>query len=153
MPVLISISEALTRVEDQRLHEFHNLADYAVAFAGFDRKVLKVIGGGSDSVVLRLEDGNVLKITTREIASDIGRRPFDLRMLEQGTCPVDGRRINYFIQPFARRAGPADLHAVGEVISRNGYYFTEPFLNQVGRYQDRPWLLDPWAVTPKRSGG
>jgi hypothetical protein len=151
--VLITIPEALARVEDQRLHEFHNLADYAVAFAGCGRKVSKLIGGGSDCVVLRLEDGNVIKLTTREIGSDFGRRPFDLQILEQGSCPVDGRQINYFIQPFARRARPADPHAVGEVISRNAYYFTEPFLNQVGRYQDRPWLLDPWAVTPKRSRG
>ncbi len=143
---LTTVSEALSSITKPRLHDFHNLKDYASAFEGFDRKVSKVIGGGSDSVVLRLQDGNVLKITTHELPPDLGKRVFDLPVLEQGSRMIDGRSINYFVQPYAQQARPADLHAIGESIKLSGYHFQEPFLNQVGRYQGRPFLLDPWAV-------
>ena len=143
---LTTVSDALRSITKPKLNEFHNIPDYATAFEGFDRKVSKVIGGGSDSIALRLEDGNVLKITTRELPDDLGKRVFDMPVLEQGSRTLNGRQVNYFVQPFAEAARPTDLHIIGEAIQRSNYDFMEPFLNQVGRYQGRPWLLDPFAV-------
>src|SRR6185295_7067238 len=109
--------------------------DYADAFKGFDKQVSKVIGGGADSVVLRLEDGNVLKITTRDLPADLGNRAFDMPVLEQGSRLIDGRKVNYFVQPFAEMARPNDLHVIGQSVKASGFHFEEPFLNQIGRYQ------------------
>lgn len=147
---LTTVSDALRSINNPKLVEFHNLKDYATAFDGFDRKVSKVLGGGTDSVVLRMQDGSVLKITTRELPADLGQRVFDLPVLEQGSRTVGGRQVNYFVQPFAEKAKAADLHAIGESVKASGYYFDEPFLNQVGRYNGRPWLLDPFAVTKSK---
>lgn len=142
----ITVSKALSSTRRRRLHHFHNLQDYAAAFEGFEHRVSGVLGGGTDCVVLRLEDGNVLKITTHDLPVGLGERVFDLPVLERGFRSIEERQINYFVQPFAQAAKRADLHSVGKLISASGYHFQEPFLDQIGRYQGSPRLLDPWAA-------
>lgn len=148
---LKSVAEALSTIKKPALHEWHNLDDYSKAFANFDRKVSSVVGGGSDSIALKLEDGNVLKITTRDLPADLGQRPFDLPVLERGAKPVGvgDISVNYFVQPFADKPKPGHLQTVGDTISKSGYHFTEPFLNQIGVYKGQAYLLDPFAVKPK----
>ncbi len=148
---LKSVADALSTIKRPELHEWHNLEDYSRAFAGFDRKVSSVVGGGSDSIALKLEDGNVLKITTRDLPADLGSRPFDLPVLERGSKPVGigDISVNYFIQPFASKPKQGHLGMVADTISKSGYNFVEPFISQVGVYKGQAYLLDPFAVKPK----
>lgn len=141
-----NLSEALKRTLDQPAHEHHNVELYARAFALFHHRVNHYIGAGSDSIVFRLENGNVLKLTQRNLTSGLGNRPFDLPILERGTRIVDGIRVSYFIQPFAEAVSPAVMPEFRRQLSSLGYEFTDARPNQLGSYAGSIRLLDYWAV-------
>ena len=88
-----------------------------------------------------------MKLTTRELGPSFGGREFDMPILERGSRTVDGRTVNYYVQPCAAKANPADLAAFVQRLRGSGWHFNEPFPNQLGRYDGQVFLLDPWAVT------
>jgi len=145
---LITVTEALSGVNQPHLQDLHNLPAYAKAFEGFDRRVSRVIGGGADSVLLHLQDGNVLKITTRTLEPNFGQRWFDLPILETGSRMVDGKQVNYFVQPFAREAKPAQVEQFLKDLESSGHYMRDYNPLNVGWYlpENRPTLVDPWSV-------
>lgn len=148
-PPLFSVTDCLSRITDERFEEWHDLSGWAKAFEGFQRRVSAMIGGGSDSLAFRLENGDVLKIHSRQLEPAAGTRPFDLPILEREYLMFNGIPIHFFIQPYAMRPLAIDLREVGQTISQSGYHFSEPFLNQIGRWKGRPYLIDPWAVVLK----
>ncbi|HNB21010.1 MAG TPA: hypothetical protein PKZ32_01245 [Candidatus Melainabacteria bacterium] len=140
-----SIPDALQRIKNPELREMHDLSTYSKAFDGFGGRVKKTMGG-ADSVVLELTDGRILKMTTKQLPEEVGTRAFDQPILERGSRTADGITINYFVQPKAEPARPGDLDLVNKVVKEHGYIFRDPALQQIGRYQGEPKLLDPFAV-------
>ncbi len=146
---LFTVTDYLAKITDDRLEEWHDLHGWAAGFEGFPRKVSAMIGGGSDSISFRLECGNVLKIHSRPLEPAAGARPFDLQIIERGYVMFSNIPIHFFIQPYAMRPLAVDLQEVGQTISQAGYHFSEPFLDQIGRWKGHPYLIDPWAVVLK----
>jgi hypothetical protein len=141
-----SVQEALGKISDPQVKELHDLATYSKAFEGFGGRVKKQVGAGADSISLEMTNGNILKITTRSLPKEIGSRGFDHSVLEQGTRTADGIAVNYFVQPKARPAKPGDLDALNQTVREKGYIFKDPALDQIGRHNGSPVLLDPFAV-------
>lgn len=142
-------SDALRSLTSEPYAKSHPLDRYASAFEGFDRKVKGPIGGGGDSVALELVDGNVLKITNRRLDNVVGTRWFDLPMLERGTRDAGGGlNLHYFVQPKAVTPVPEVMvNQFKADLAASGYRITDGGSNQVGLYEGKVKLLDPFAVT------
>ena len=141
-----SVSEALTGVKDAKLNEFHNLPHYARAFSDFAPKSQRVLGGGSDTVSLLLDNGTVLKVGTRELPASAGQRAFDAPILESGVKMVNGYPVRYYVQPYAEPATDEQLSGFLRSLRGTAYYMSEPFVDQLGVINGQVKLLDPWAV-------
>src|SRR5437868_6643780 len=80
----------------------HPLGRYAVAFNPARWMVTSVIAIGGDSIVFRLQDGNVLHVTNKILSRELGTRFFDLPMIERGAVASPGdSEVHYFTQPSA----------------------------------------------------
>lgn len=124
---------------------------YEAAFNGFERFGTEHLPSGVNTVNVRLNDDNVLKIGTRELRRDAGAREFDMPILEQGfrTTP-EGLKVRFYIQPCAQPL-PEELYKTFlNRIYEQGYNFLDPGKQQVGLYNGEPRLLDPWSVVKKR---
>lgn len=141
-----SVQDAIGKIKNPELKELHDLNAYSKAFEGFNGRVKKSLGGGADSVVFEMMDGNILKLTTKSLPKDAGSRGFDQPIIETGSRTADGVTVNYFVQPKATPARPGDLDAVNRVVKENGYLFRDPAPEQIGRVGEKPYLLDPFAV-------
>lgn len=142
-------SDALRSLSSEPYARSHPIERYAKAFEGFDRKVKGPIGGGGDSVALELVDGNVLKITNRRLDNVVGTRWFDLPMLEKGTRDAGGGlNLHYFVQPKAITPVPEAMVTQFKAdLAASGYRITDGGSNQLGLYEGKVKLLDPFAVT------
>lgn len=98
----------------------------------------------SDSLVLKLADGTMMKLTTRNYSRP--EQPFDIPVLASGVQEVDGRAVKYFIQPEAQPATRADLADFLKTLTSHGFRMIDPGVKQIGIYHGRVKLLDPYAV-------
>ena len=76
-----SLAEVLRSIRKHRA-KHHKLDLYARLFANFPMRMCEFITSGSDSVVLRLADGNVLKITKQQNIPL--QRTWDMPILDKG---------------------------------------------------------------------
>jgi len=138
------------------LHDLNMYAEALAEFEGYDPCVTAILGGGGNSVALRLENGEVLKVGTDELAPDVGDRfflpedggdPIDVPILARGTRILnDCYKIRYFIQPEVQPASEAAFADFIGRINKTRYRMREPFIDNVGLYDGRVMLIDPWAV-------
>jgi hypothetical protein len=126
----------------------HPLPRYRVAFAGFERRASGVIAIGGDSIVLRLEDGDVLHVTNKILTPALGRRPFDLPMLERGAQPSPGGMdVWWFTQPEAQTpVSEAEMRAFQARIGDDGWLLSDRSPSQLGTWRGEVYLLDPFAA-------
>ncbi|MBS1999168.1 MAG: hypothetical protein JSS86_22735, partial [Cyanobacteria bacterium SZAS LIN-2] len=138
----VPISELLKSITNNGGN--HNLQLYADAFKNSEFQASSVVASGGDALVLRLADGNIMKLTTR--TSSRPQEPFDMPVLSSGVREVDGRAVKYFIQPEAKPATMSDLADFLKVLTHHGYRMTDPGIAQIGIYEGQIKLLDPYAV-------
>jgi hypothetical protein len=117
-----------------------------------------VLGIGSDTISLILDDGNVFKIGTRTLAPEMGNRPFDLPIILRGIRKLrywdHDYLYHYFIQPMAEEITEAQFGAFMKEVVRHGYWFCDPRERNAGYYraENRVALIDPWAVEKMPAG-
>jgi predicted NAD-dependent protein-ADP-ribosyltransferase YbiA (DUF1768 family) len=139
-----NISDFLKGIADPEARRLHNIDLYTRAFADFEGRATGVVTTGSDHVVLRLADGNLLKITPRE--ANRPREDFDMPVVEEGTRQADGRSVRYVVTPEAQPASHADLLPFLQQLAAQGFRMTDPGVQQLGKYNGETKLLDPFAV-------
>lgn len=140
--ILYSVDSALTTGD-------YTLEFYRQASVDFPMAVTEFLGSTDHSLVLRLANGNVLNLTYRRLAPEIGARPFDMPVLEQGVWSGDAF-CRWFVQPAGRSpVTPADFAAFKTKLDAAGYLWSEPNLKQLAYYDGEVKLLDPFAVSKK----
>jgi predicted NAD-dependent protein-ADP-ribosyltransferase YbiA (DUF1768 family) len=142
-----SVSDVLrAAVESGQIPEKNTLSTYAKALENLPLRAKEYMGVGGDSVVVRLEDGNILKLTQR---TDLPQsRSFDLPVLDKGTVIADQITINWFVQPEAKvPIAAGDFMPFLQRIRQEGYRMTDPSDANLGYYNGETKLVDPFAVT------
>lgn len=141
-----SVSQTLRDLIDSgNAPERQNLTVYSKAMENSPLQVREYVTTGSDSVVMKLADGNILKLTKEGELPPA--RSFDMPVLERGTALADQVRVNWFIQPEAKApVAQADLMPFLQRIRQEGYRMIDPSLSNLGYYNGEVKLLDPWAV-------
>jgi hypothetical protein len=141
----VKVSDLIRSIKGPEARANHNLSLYRKAFCDFSAEGESVVATGSDSVVLKLQDGNILKISSHTITREL--EPFDLPMLTSGTMQAEGRTIYYVIQPEAEPAALSDFAMFLRILTDHGFRMTDPGISQIGIYQGQVKLLDSFAVT------
>ncbi len=139
------VSDIIKTIKGPEAQANHDLKLYAEAFKDSGMEASSVVATGRDAVVLKLADGNILKITTRTTTR--AEEPFDMPVLSSGIKAVDGRQVRYSVQP---EAGPATRTHLGEflkTLTSHGYRMTDPGISQIGLHEGTVKLLDPYAVS------
>ncbi len=141
-----SVSETLRDVIDSGdLPERQNLEVYSKAMEDSPHRVQEYVTTGSDSVVMKLTDGNILKLTKEGELPPA--RSFDMPVVDKGTALADQITVNWFVQPEAKApVAQADLMPFLQRIRQEGYRMIDPSLSNLGYYKGEVKLLDPWAV-------
>ncbi len=141
-----SVSETLRDViKSGNLPERQNLETYSKVMENSPHRVQEYVTAGGDSVVLKLTDGNLLKMTMDGTLPPA--RNFDMPVLDKGTVMADQITVNWFVQPEAKTpVARAELMPFLEKVSQQGYVMTDPSLRNLGYYNGEVKLLDPWAV-------
>ncbi len=142
---VVPVSDLLKTIKSPEAQVNHDLKLYVDAFKDSGMQASSVVATGRDAVVLKLEDGNILKITTR--TSTRAEEPFDMPVLSSGYKSVDGRQVKYTIQPEAQPATRTHLGEFLQTLTRHGYRMTDPGISQIGLHDGLVKLLDPYAVT------
>ena len=116
-------------------------------FLDFPIRVQEYLGAGSDSMVFRAADGNVLKLTTRQLEPEMGKRRFDLPILESGVRQSGPYAATWFVQPEADSPiGREDFLSFLKQLRSEGYQMHQPGGDQLGYWNGQARLLDPFAV-------
>ncbi len=141
-----SVSETLRDVVSSgNAPERQNLDVYSKAMENSPHRVKEYVTTGSDSVVMKLTDGNMLKLTKEGELPPA--RSFDMPVVDKGTALADQITVNWFIQPEAKSpVAQADLMPFLQRIRQEGYRMIDPSLSNLGYYNGEVKLLDPWAV-------
>lgn len=147
-PMSQNVADLIRGYDAPDIRRYHNLALYAKAFADFESPATRVVTAGSDHVVLKLADGNLLKITPRTLERE--RADFDMPVIKEGSKTADGRIVNFVVTPEAQPADASDLLPFLQELAGKGYKMTDPGVAQIGKYEGRTRLLDPFAVVPER---
>ena len=92
---VMKVADLIRSIEGPEARANHNFPLYRKAFCDFSAEGELVVATGSDSVVLKLQDGNILKISSRTVTRAL--EPFDLPVLTSGTMQADGRTIYYAV--------------------------------------------------------
>lgn len=137
------------RIKTPHIKENHPIRVYINAFNGFEPLGVCLIGGGRDSIAIRLQTGNILKIGRRELPAGAGSRPFDMPILERGRRYTrDGLAVLYYVQPEAiTPVQEEELWPFMDRLHGHGYYFADCGERQLGYFNGEVKLLDPFAVT------
>lgn len=136
----------------ERMRNRQPLEDYACALGKTDYLASGILDAGHDSFVLEMEGGRVLKVTCLEILEEFGNRPFDAPIFEKGSIHLDGRglfvqSVGFMVQPLVEmRATEKDSDAFGNHVRRMGYFFHDNGPHQIGYFEGRLVLVDPFAV-------
>lgn len=142
---VMKVSDLIRSIKGPVARANHNLSLYRKAFCDFSAEGESVVATGSDSVVLKLHDGSILKISSRTVTRAL--EPFDLPVLSSGATQADGRTIYYVIQPEAEPATLSDFAMFLRILTDHGFRMIDPGISQIGVYQGQVKLLDPFAVT------
>lgn len=142
---VVPVSDLLKTIKGPEAQANHDLKLYVDAFKDSGMQASSVVAAGRDAVVLKLDDGNILKITTRTTTRP--EEPFDMPVLSTGYKSVDGRQVKYTIQPEAQPATRTHLGEFLQTLTRHGYRMTDPGISQIGLHEGLVKLLDPYAVT------
>ena len=138
------VPDILWSIEPEQA-QHHNLELYAQRFSDFPLRVREFIGAGRDSIVMRLEDGNILKITKQHNLPL--PRAWDLPILESGTINRDRRSMLWFVQPEGKiPIAGKDLMPFLKRLRADGYRLTDPSLHNLAYYKGEVRLLDPFAA-------
>jgi len=140
----VKVSHLISSIKGPEARANHNLSLYRKAFCDFSAEGESVVAIGSDSVVLKLQDGNILKISSHALTRAL--EPFDLPVLSSGTVQADGITIYYVIQPEAEPATFRDLAMFLRILTDHGFRMIDRGISQIGIYQGQVKLLDPFAV-------
>lgn len=140
---MIPLSKLISSIRKRDANN-HDLRLYADAFEDSGFEAQSVIAIGSDSLVIRLGDSNVLKLTTRTTMRVL--EPFDLPVIDAGFKNVDNRRVSYVVQPFAEPATLDDFAQFLKTLTTYGYSMSDPGIAQIGVYKGEVKLLDQFAV-------
>mgnify|MGYP007040074879 CR=1 FL=1 len=140
----MKVSDLIRSIKGPEARANHNLPLYRKAFCDFPAEGKSVVAAGSDSVVLKLQDGNILKISSRTLTRAL--EPFDLPVLNSGTTQAEGSTIYYVIQPKAEPATLSDFAMFLRILTDHGFRMTDPGIAQIGICQGQVKLLDPFAV-------
>lgn len=139
-----TVSEAL-RTIDPDLAESHNLELYAQLFENCPLRVREFVASGSDSVVLRLENGSILKLSKQKTIPD--PRPWAIPIIDQGIVQGHGHSMLWFIQPAGTPpVAEADFVAFLRRLRADGYRMVDPSLFNLAYYKGEVKLIDPFAV-------
>lgn len=124
----------------------HSVADYAAAMEGFPHEATSIKRVGSDVIAINLADGNMLKVTTRDLPT--AQRDFDMPVVEQGTKTVGHVKVNYFVQPAGEPITDAQHADFVRDLASRGYWFSDVSKGNTMFYpaENRVVLVDPWAV-------
>lgn len=145
-----SITDALRGIRDPDIHSDHDVELYAKAVENTGVRVKDVVTAGSDSIVFETTAGNIFKVGNKRLFDEMGTRPFDMPILRRGTFD-DGRQyVQWYEQPKAEMNVTApEAVSFYEAVESQGFQFRDPGTRNVGRYQGKLVLIDPWAVSRK----
>jgi hypothetical protein len=123
----------------------HPLELYAEILSELPFRVSRFLHAGHRSVVMRLVDGTILKVTGQP---DLPRlRPCDIPRLAEGTATGQNCVINWFVQPAAETPiRREDFMPFLRRIGDDGYRMIDPGYHNLGYYQSSTVLIDPFAV-------
>lgn len=138
--------QILESVTDKTAQSRHDLPLYAWALKNVDLAGTKFVGAGANTVRIELADSSILKITPGTLTAEMGSRPFDLPILTRGEITGGRHPVSYFSQPKALPVTEENYRLFRAQIQAEGYVFTDPGLQQVGYYQGKVYLLDPFSV-------
>lgn len=140
----MKVSDLIRSIKGAEARDNHNLSLYRKAFWDFSAEGELVVATGSDSIVLKLQDGNILKISSRTLAREL--ESFDMPVLTSGIRQAEGRTVYYVIQPEAGPAALSDFAMFLRILTDHGFRMIDPGISQIGIYQGQVKLLDPFAV-------
>lgn len=136
------------RIADSLFSEGHALQAYIRAFEGSDKRAVGFVGVGRNSVVMELENGDILKISSRVLTESMGTRPFEVPILER--CVVDvghDLKVYWFVQPRAQTPVTWPQYKLFRSdLEKNKYFLELGGDRQLGLHEERVKLLDPYAV-------
>jgi hypothetical protein len=136
------------RLDDSVFYEGHSVRAYVRAFDGSDKRAVGFVGIGRNSVVMELEDGDILKISARVLTDKMGTRPFEVPILER--CVVDvgyHLKVYWFVQPRAQTPVTWSQYKLFRSdLEKNKYFLELGGDRQLGLHEGQVKLLDPYAV-------
>lgn len=163
-------------IEKYPYYGYHPTAAYATALKGYPIKTTGFLGVGFDSVVIKLENGGALKISSELRPEDLGKRFFDMPILEEGVFETSkivdtvmdnpkasewhkvqlkmleepNRGVNYLIQPEAITEISTKLgERFRDHMPKIGQDFWDFRDGQLGYHDGRIVLLDYFAIRSK----
>ncbi len=141
------VAEAILGYRPRGRNRVHLTGRYSLAFEGFPLLAVRVLGMGADSLVIELTDGTVLSICNKLLGPDFGQRPYDLPVLEVGTRSAGSDTFHYFIRPKARSPVTWQEYQAFLASLPEGHLLMDAKLSNVGEYNGKLYLVDPFAVT------
>lgn len=110
--------------------------------------VTSIIATGGDSIVFKLDDGNILHITNKTLTTELGTRFFDLPILQRGArSSSGGQLVHYFVQPEAQTpVSEGAMRDFQKAIEVSGWMLSDRGQYQLGLFKGDTKLLDPFAV-------
>jgi hypothetical protein len=141
-----SIPDVLWSLDERSVK--HNLELYQQLFADFPMRMREYVTSGHNSIVLRLENGNLFKTSKLELPDEAGTRPWDMPIIEKGIVQSARYSLVWYIQPEGETPiADRDLMPFLKELRADGYRFTQPGLDQLAYYHGKVRLLDPFAVS------
>ena len=126
----------------------HAMRAYVRAFEGSDKCAVGFVSVGQNSVAMELNDGNILKISSRVLTDKMGTRPFEVPILERCAVEVGPHlRVYWFVQPRAQTPVTWSQYKLFRSDLEKDKYFLELGGDrQLGIHEEQVKLLDPYAV-------
>ena len=142
-----SVSDLLRSIPAEQ-HSDHPVADYIKAMADFPQRAHSLLHIGRDTVSINLDNGNVLKLTARDLPPDFGTRSFDVPIISRGKTFVGTVAINHFIQSKGEPVSDLQYENFLRELASECYWMCDPGKRNLVSLPDekRVALVDPWAV-------
>lgn len=142
-----SVSDLLRSIPSEQLSD-HPVADYIRAMAEFPQQAHVLLHIGRDTVSISLDNGNVLKLSARDLPLEFGTRSFDVPIISRGKTFVGKVAINHFIQPKGEPVSDFQYETFLKELASKYYWMCDPGKRNLVFLPDekRVALVDPWAV-------
>ncbi len=116
------------------------------AIVGEPFQLCEFLALGSECVVFRLVDGNILKISPHQSSLPDANK-FSLPTIDQGYIKTDDCEMLWFIQPYVSTPiDPAHLAVFLDALRGAGLRMIDPSPHNLGYYEGHIKILDPWSV-------